>query len=147
MKSENDTTRVPYFSTSRFGPSTIVLLAILAIASFVLYRLGAFVFAGTLLACDALILAVKSFEVLRYGRPEERKFEGKRCTVIIETDRGKRGVVRMIRDNGMVDPELWSAEAKTRIGVGEEAMVTGIESIVLHIEPLKSQRKPGALDF
>ncbi|MDG6924217.1 MAG: hypothetical protein JRN67_13120 [Nitrososphaerota archaeon] len=136
MPSEDNTTRVPYFSTSRFGPGTIGLLIVLSIATIVLYRIGTYFYAGMLLVSVVLIFGVKSIEVLRAGRPEQRSFVGKKCKVVVEVNKEKRGVVKLIRNDGSIDPELWSAEANTSIGIGEEARVVGINSIILLVEPI-----------
>ncbi|MCL5067168.1 MAG: hypothetical protein M1368_02290 [Thaumarchaeota archaeon] len=137
MPSEEDSGRIPYFSTSRFGPGTIGLLLILSIATIVLYRIGTYLYAGMLLVSVVLIFGVKSIEVLRAGRPEQRSFVGKKCKVVLEVSKEKRGVVKLIRDDGSVDPELWSAESDTVIGSGEEAKVVGIKSIILLVEPIR----------
>ena len=83
-----------------------------------------------------LIFGVKSIEVLRAGRPEQRSFVGKKCKVVVEVNKEKRGIVKLIRNDGSIDPELWSAEANTSIGIGEEARVVGINSIILLVEPI-----------
>ena len=136
MPGDDNSTRVPYFSTSRFGPGTIGFLIVLSIMTFVLYRIEMYFFAGMLLVSVVLIFGVKSFEVLRAGRPEQRNFVGMKCKVVVEVSKGKRGVVKLIRNDGNIDPELWSAEADNFIGIGEEARVVGIKSIILQVEPI-----------
>ena len=135
MPIKESSVRVPYFSTLRFGPGTIALLVILAVSTFVLFHIGAYLYSAMILLGLVLIFIIKSVEVLSEGRPEVKTFVGRECKVIVDVNRGKRGVVKLVRSDGSIDPELWSAESDTEILSGERARVVGVKSIILVVTP------------
>lgn len=81
------------------------------------------------------ILSVKFFEKIEYEKPKERKLIGQRCLVVKKIMPGERGVVKVYREDGRLDPELWSAESKLAIGENQTARVVGTRSIILLLEP------------
>jgi membrane protein implicated in regulation of membrane protease activity len=82
-----------------------------------------------------VLLTVKSMEIIRLGRVEERELIGQRCLVIKGVGKGATGVVRVYDRTGRLNPELWSAESAYEIPEGEEAQVEAMRSIVLLIKP------------
>ncbi|MDG6997676.1 MAG: hypothetical protein JRN15_01015 [Nitrososphaerota archaeon] len=138
MPSKERLERVPYFSILRFGPGMIVILAILAIVTFLLFHIGAYLYSSVFLVTLILIFVIKSGEVLLEGRPEQKTYLGRECRVIVGIDKGKRGVVKLLRSDGNVDPELWSAESDSQISAGELARVIEMRTIVLVVEPIPS---------
>jgi membrane protein implicated in regulation of membrane protease activity len=85
-----------------------------------------------------VLFAVKSMEIIRLARVEERKLIGQRCLVIKRVGKAGTGVVRVYDRTGRLNPELWSAESTCEIPEGEEAQIEGMRSIVLLIVPGES---------
>jgi membrane protein implicated in regulation of membrane protease activity len=132
----------PFFSRARFGPGMISIFAILvAILLVLLFYLKLYYFAIVPALVVVLLFTVKYFETIKLHSAEERKLVGQKCLVIKKVARNARGLVRVYRDNGELDSELWSAElsdkeedASTEIGENIVAKVVGMKSIVLLIE-------------
>ncbi len=123
---------------ARFGPGIVSVLSILVVVSVVLVFYFKLYYLAILPATVALVLfGVKYFELIQSGKPTERKLIGQKCLVLRKVSRNERGIVRVYRDDGKLDSELWSAELASN---GEEiqenhaARVVGIRSIILLIE-------------
>jgi membrane protein implicated in regulation of membrane protease activity len=98
-----------------------------------------FNYLGILVALVAIaIFSVKSFERIEFGKAEEKKLIGQRCFVVRKISPDRRGIVRVYRDDGKLDPELWSAESvtsRTEIDENQTAIIVGMRSIILLVEP------------
>lgn len=132
-------------SFARFGVGSIFLLSILAGLSILLFLLKLDYFAIVMALTAVVIFAVKSLERIQVARPEERKLVGQTCLVIKQVTKAEKGIVKIFKDDGSLDYELWSAELHPtqiilkHIGIPENeiARVVGIRGITLVIEPLK----------
>lgn len=85
----------------------------------------------------ALLFSVKYFELIQSGKPAEKKLIGQKCLVLKKVAGNERGIVRVYRDDGKLDPELWSAELATNgaeIQENQLARIVGMRSIILLIE-------------
>ena len=85
----------------------------------------------------AVLFSVKYFELIQSGKPDEKKLIGQKCLVLKKVAGNERGIVRVYRDDGKLDPELWSAElAKNGAEIQENqfARIVGMRSIILLIE-------------
>jgi hypothetical protein len=60
---------------------------------------------------------------------------GQSCLVVKKIMPGERGVVKVYREDGRLDPELWSAESKLAIDENQTARIVGMRSIILLLEP------------
>lgn len=133
MKKETNSS---FFSLMRFGPGTIAILAILLVLALGMYfaHIGylAILVGGVLV----LIFIVKSIEVINPGLPEERKLAGSSCLVIKAVTKETRGIVKLYRDNGELDPELWSAELAEgeEMPEGSKARVVAARGIILQVK-------------
>ena len=125
----------PLLSKVRFGPGVLSILSFIAFMTALLYILGHLYLAVAFGAIGALLLGVKSMEIIQLGCPEQRQLVGRRCLVLNRVEKGKGGVVRVYDRKGQLDPELWSAESEYSIPAGQEAEVVGIRTIVLIIKP------------
>lgn len=138
--SEEEPAKTPHYapllSLVRFGPGSIVIMLLIAFITVELYLSGLVLFAAVTGAICALLLAVKAKETIRLSHPEVRKLIGRRCVVVKEVGKGKMGIVKLYYTNDGIGPELWSAESEHEIPVGGEAVVEGMRSIVLLIDPL-----------
>jgi membrane protein implicated in regulation of membrane protease activity len=94
----------------------------------------------------ALLIGVKSMEIIQLSRPEQRQLVGRRRLVLNEVEKGKGGVVRVYDRKARLDPELWSAESEYSISAGQEAEVVGIRTVVL-IKPTQPVRPNGTSEF
>ena len=83
-----------------------------------------------------LFFGVKSMERIEVSRMEERNLVGEMCRVVKPVRCGQPGIVSVVKPDGTIESELWSAESVNDIGVGEQARVIGRRSIVLLIDPL-----------
>ncbi len=80
--------------------------------------------------------AIDVVEVRFFARWSKRR----RSTVGAETLVGRRAVVvRALAPGGQVriDGELWEARASSDVAPGEEVVVTGLDGLVLEVEPGK----------
>ncbi|MGP8127856.1 MAG: NfeD family protein [Candidatus Bathyarchaeia archaeon] len=134
----------PLLSKVRFGPGVLSILSFIAFMTALLYILGHLYFAVVFGAVGALLLGVKSMEIIQLGRPEQRRLVGRTCLVLNRVEKGKGGVVRVYDQKGRLDPELWSAESEYSISAGHEAEIVGIRTIVLIIEPTGPVRANGS---
>ena len=85
----------------------------------------------------ALLFSVKYFELIQSGKPAEKKVIGQKCLVLKKVAGNERGIVRVYRDDGKLDPELWSAELAANgaeIQENQFARIVGMRSIILLIE-------------
>lgn len=133
MKKESN---VRFFSLMRFGPGTVAILAILLVLALVMYFTHLAYLAILVGVVLVLIFFVKSIEVINPGLPEERKLVGSSCLVVKAVTKGTRGIVKLYRDNGELDPELWSAELAEgeEIPEGSNARVVAARGIILQVE-------------
>jgi membrane protein implicated in regulation of membrane protease activity len=127
----------PLLSLARFGPGSLVFLSLIAIIAILFYLFSLKTFALPLGGVGVLFFGVKSMERIEVSRIEERKLVGEMCRVVKPVRRGQPGIVRMVKPDGTLESELWSAESINDIGVGEQARVVGRRSIVLLIDPLR----------
>ena len=125
----------PLLSKVRFGPGVLSILSFIAFMAALLHILGHLYLAVAFGGIGALLLGIKSMEIIQLGRPEQRQLVGRRCLVLNGVEKGKGGVVRVYDRKGQLDPELWSAESEYSISAGREAEVVGIRTIVLIIKP------------
>jgi len=134
----------PLLSKVRFGPGVLSILSFIAFMAALLYILGHLYLAAAFGAIGALLLGVKSMEIIQLIRPEQRQLVGRRCLVLNGVEKGKGGVVRVYDRKGQLDPELWSAESEYSISAGQEAEIVGIRTIVLIIKPTEPVRANGS---
>jgi membrane protein implicated in regulation of membrane protease activity len=141
MASDNQKIRqAAFFSKARFGPGMISVLSILIALILALVFFVKLYYLAILPATAAIVLfAVKYFEMIQSGRPTERKLIGQTCLVLKKVAKNERGIVRVHREDGRLDPELWSAELVRRDGseIDEKqtARIVGMRSIIVLIEP------------
>jgi len=121
------------FSLVRFGPGAITILSFITIMAILFYVLGQRTFALLLSGLAVLFFAVKSMERIQLPRTEEKKLIGEMCLVVKAVRRGQQGVVRVLRHDGTMESELWSAESEDEVEEGTKARVIGMRSIVLLI--------------
>lgn len=129
----------PLLSKVRFGPGVLSILSFIALMATLFYILGHLYLAAAFGAIGALLLGVKSMEIIQLGRPEKRQPIGRRCLVLSGVEKGKVGVARVYDQRGQLDPELWSAESEYSISAGQEAEVVGKRTIVLIIKPTREE--------
>jgi hypothetical protein len=121
-----------FLSVARFGPGAVIILVLLVLLGVFLFLIG-----GNYLAILPIAVAFVVFGVISVQIIDEKKFErkivGQKCLVVERISRGKRGLVKIYRDDGMLDPELWSAEGAQggEIEANATARVIGIRSIIL----------------
>jgi membrane protein implicated in regulation of membrane protease activity len=127
----------PLFSRARFGPGSIAFLSLIAIIAILFYLFSLKTFALLLGSVGVLLFGVKSMERIEVTRIEERKLVGETCRVVKPVRKGKPGIVRLVKPDGTMRSELWSAESANDIGVGEQARVVGRRSVVLLIDRLR----------
>ncbi len=145
---ESKTARyAPLLSSVRFGPGAITVMLLIVIVTVGLYLLGFVYLAAASGAVAVLLVGVKSMEIIRISRPEARKLLGQRCMVVEGVGRGKTGIVRVYDRSGRLDSELWSAESEHEIPKGKEALVAGMRSIMLLIEPLDTNPSRPSLQY
>ncbi|HZW58332.1 MAG TPA: hypothetical protein VFF30_18740 [Nitrososphaerales archaeon] len=82
--------------------------------------------------------------MLRLSRPEEKSLIGMKCRVIKSASKGERGVVKGLNVDGTASAELRSAELDNTFAEGAFAVVTGMRSIILRIEPIDSNNDKSA---
>ena len=124
------------FSIARFGHGSIMILLFIAITTILFYLFGLRSFALLLSGVGAVFFGVKSMERIHLIPIQERKLIGELCRVIKPVRMGRQGVVRMVKPDGTMESDLWSAESAHEIEAGKDARVIGKRSIVLLIEPL-----------
>jgi len=139
MKKE---TNASFFSLMRFGPGTIAIFAMLLVLALGLYFAHIGYLAILVGAVLVLIFIVKSIEVINPGLPEERKLAGSSCLVVKDVTKETRGIVKLYRDNGELDPELWSAELVEgeEIQEGSNARAVAARGIILRVEASQPTR-------
>ena len=129
--------KVSFLSLARFGPGSIAILSALIMLSILLIMTKFDYFAIMVGIATVSIFAVKSVEMLQLGTPEEKKLLGRKCLVVKQVKRNERGVVKVFRDDGSLDPELWSAESMSHEEISENQIcrIVGLRSIIALIEP------------
>ena len=132
----------PLLSKVRFGPGVLSILGFIAFMAALFYILGHLYLAAAFGAIGALLLGVKSMEIIQLGRPEQRQLVGRRCLVLNGVEKGKVGVARVYDRDGQLDPELWSAESDYSISAGQEAEIVGMRTIVLILKPTGQSNNP-----
>jgi membrane protein implicated in regulation of membrane protease activity len=137
---EQQSKNVPFLSLARFGPGSIAILMLLALAAILLSFFALGYLALMFAVAFGIIFGVKSIEVLQLSSPEEKSFIGMKCCVIKSVSKGERGVVKVLNLDGTASAELWSAESDHSIAEGAFAVITGIRSIILTIEPIESDK-------
>lgn len=125
----------PFFSTARFGPGAIIILALLIMFAMFLYFIGYEYLAIMPTAVALIIFFVMSVQMIDEKR-FDRKIVGQKCLVIKKISREDRGIVRIYKDDGDLDHELWSAEGVDGSEIEENrvAKVVGIRSIIVLVE-------------
>ena len=132
--------QAPFFSRGRFGPGMISILSILvALVIILIFYLKLYYLAFLPAIVAIFLFGVKYFELIQSPKPTEKKLIGQTCLVIKKVTRNERGIVRIHKEGGDLDPELWSAELatidNTEIQENQTAKVVGIRSVILLIEP------------
>lgn len=124
-----------FFSVARFGPGAIIILALLILFAVLLYYIGHEYLATLPIAVAIIIFLVMSVQKID-EKKYERKIVGQKCLVVKKISKGERGIVRIYKDNGDLDPELWSAEGVNGSEIEENstAKVVGIRSIIVLVE-------------
>jgi len=126
----------PLFCKARFGPGTVALLSFIAVAAILFYLFSMTALALLIGGVDVLFFGVKSMERIELIRIQERNLIGEICQVVKPVQRGQLGIVRIIKPDGTMESELWSAESAHEIEAGKKARVIRTRSIVLLIDPL-----------
>ena len=81
----------PLLSKVRFGPGILSILGFIAFMAVILYVLGHLYLCVAFGVIVALLLGVKSMEIIQLSRPERRQLVGRRCLVLRVVEKGKRG--------------------------------------------------------
>ena len=122
-----------FFTIARFGPDTLLVFGILAIATIALIEVQ-FPYLSYLTAVTLLVIfLVESFEMITLQRAEKRQIVGAKCFVIKRASIGERGIARLFTADGKLDPETWSIESTFTLEEGQIGVVTGLHSIILEI--------------
>jgi hypothetical protein len=125
----------PFFTIARFEPDTLGVFGLLAAATAALLVTGSvylpLLTSGVLL----VIFAIESSETIQLDRVKERRIVGARCLVLKGASSTERGLARLFRADGRLDPELWSFEAASPIEEGETALVRSMRSVILEVAP------------
>ena len=143
MVDQDKRINAPFASMARFGPGSIIIFSLLAVCAIALVLLRIDYLALVVGLLLIVIFFVKTAEVIRLSAPVERQIVGMRCLVMKQVGTNERGIVRVYRSNGELDPELWSAELANSLGSvnaineGEIARVVTMKSIILQIEPIE----------
>jgi membrane protein implicated in regulation of membrane protease activity len=146
-KEQAKVSSAPFLSKIRFGPGVLSILAVIILMGVVLYISGHVYLAAAFGIIGALLIGVKSMEIIQLSRPEQRQLVGRRCLVLNGVEKGKGGVVRVYDRKGRLDSELWSAESEYSISAGQEGEIVGIRTIVLIIKPTGPIRPNGTSEF
>ncbi len=136
---QNEKQKVPFLSFSRFGAGTIAIHSFFIVLSLLLFDVRFYDIAIFFVLLAIAIFCVKSFEAMEFAEAKEKKLIDQRCFVVKKLTPNERGIVRVYRDDGKLDPELWSAESvipRAEIGENQTAIIAGMRSIILLIEPL-----------
>lgn len=125
-----------FFTIARFEADTLALFGVLASTAAVLLAYGLFYLSSLAAGILVAIFFVESFENVTVDRVEDRQIVGARCLVLKRVSVTERGIARLFKVDGRLDPELWSVEASSTIMEGEIALVDGIRSVILNVVPL-----------
>jgi hypothetical protein len=125
-----------FFSVARFGPGAIIIFALLLLFAALLYFIGYRYLAIGPIAVALIIFLVLSVQIIDEAKLE-RKIVGQKCLVIKKISKGDRGIVKVYKEDGDLDHELWSAEGLNgaEIQANSVARIAGIRSIILLVEP------------
>ena len=135
---QNEKQKVPFSTLAQFGAGTIAILSVFIALSLLLFDVRFFDLAIFFVLLAIAIFCVKSFEVIEFGEAREKKLIDQRCLVVKKIAPNERGIVKVYRDDAKLDPELWSVESVTigaETGENQTAIVVGMRSVVLSIEP------------
>lgn len=125
-----------FFTIARFEPDTLALFGLLIAATVALFLYG-FVYLSYLTAgVLVLIFLIESSETITLDRAEHRRIVGAECLVLKRVSTTERGIARLFKADGRLDPELWSVEASSPIMEGEVALVNGMRSVILLVAPI-----------
>ena len=123
-----------FFTIARFGPDTLVIFAILSAMGIGLYYWGTWYLATAVVSTLIAIFSVESFETIHLSRAEYRQIVGAKCLVLQSSSIDRRGIVRLVNSDGILDTELWSTEfSKNPVNEGNLATVTRMNSVILEI--------------
>jgi hypothetical protein len=130
--------KLSFFRYRRFGPGALLRIFLLALLSFFLYAFGYAIFALIPVILVALTVLTNSLVIFQPRKPDQRLIVGGKCHVVRNISRAQRGVVKVYKQDGNFDHELWSAESANGeiIEEGRDAKVVGIRGIILQVEPL-----------
>lgn len=125
-----------FFTTERFSPGSLIIFALLLIMSALLFKLGFKYIAIFPIVAVALLLFVKSIEVIKIEKIRRVQIVGKKCFVVKSISDSEPGVVKVYNDSGRLDHETWSArtERGREIKEGTIAKVTAMNGIHLIVE-------------
>ena len=130
--------KLPFFGYRRFGPGRLLRIFLLVLMSFFLYAFGYAIFAIIPVILAIFTVLTNSLVVFQPRKPDQRLIVGGKCHVIRNISRAQRGVVKVYKQDGNFDHELWSAESANGVMIeeGRDAKVVGIRGIILQVEPL-----------
>jgi hypothetical protein len=92
-----------------------------------------------------VIFAIESSETIQLDRVKERRIVGARCLVLKRASATERGLTRLFKADGRLDPELWSFEAASLVEEGETALVRGMKSVILEVVPVPLEEANASL--
>lgn len=126
----------PFFSWTRFSPSSLAIFALLLIMTLLLFKFKLWYIALLPIVVAILILYVKSMEIIKIEEIETVQIVGKRCYVLKEVSSSHTGVVRIYKNNGRLSHETWSATTSQNHAIkeGTTAHVKGTSGIQLIVE-------------
>ena len=104
----------PLLSKVRFGPGVLSILSFIAFMAALLYILGHLYLAAAFGTIGALLLGVKSMEIIQLSRPEQRQLIGRRCLVLNEVEKGKEGEYASMTERVSLIPSSGQLSLTTR---------------------------------
>ena len=122
-----------FFTIARFEPDTLGLFGLLAAATAGLLLTGWVYLSLLTSGVLVVIFVIESMETIHLDRVEERRIVGAKCLVLKRASATERGIARLFRADGRLDPELWSFEAASPVEEGEVALVRGMRSVILEV--------------
>ena len=130
--------KLAFFRYRRFGLGALLRIFLLALLSFFLYVFGYAIFAIIPVILVVFTVVTNSLVIFQPRKPDQRLIVGGKCHVIRSISRAQRGVVKVYKQDGNFDHELWSAESANgaMIEEGRDAKVVGIRGIILQVEPM-----------
>jgi hypothetical protein len=125
-----------FFTIARFEPDTLAVFGLLVAATAALLAFGSVYLSLLTSGVLLLIFAIESSETIQLDRAKERRIVGARCLVLKRASATERGLARLFKADGRLDPELWSFEAASPVEEGETALVRRMRSVILEVAPL-----------